>query len=357
MTNNITKNLTVEWKSPSNLAIVKYWGKRDIQQPLNPSISFSLKNAVTTTRVTANPSKQGGFTFLLDGNHKETFNKKIDNLLQLASSKLPFIASHHLTIESSNTFPHSSGIASSASSMSALALCLADLQLLIDKETNHNLNIKHYLDIKNVSQLARLGSGSAARSLYGGWTIWGETTAIANSSDHYAVKLPNIHANFMQIANTILIIEPKSKRVSSSQGHALMNNHPYGAARIQQANDNTQQLLEVLKSGDWNTFFAIAENEALSLHALMMSSNPGYTLLHPNSLKVIEEVRKARLELQLPVGFSMDAGPNVHLLYPKYEEKKILSWIENKIRPLCHLQEIIFDELGNGPEKTNFPEL
>ena len=106
MTNNITKNLTVEWKSPSNLAIVKYWGKRDIQQPLNPSISFSLKNAVTTTRVTANPPKQGGFTFLLDGNQKETFNKKIDNLLQLAYFR-DNLHQQHLIIrsEKNNAFP------------------------------------------------------------------------------------------------------------------------------------------------------------------------------------------------------------------------------------------------------------
>ncbi|HKL71338.1 MAG TPA: diphosphomevalonate decarboxylase [Marinilabiliaceae bacterium] len=345
------KEFIVEWTSPSNLAIVKYWGKKDVQKPLNPSISFSLKSAVTTTRVSAIPSTQGGFSFYLDGIKKETFNEKVANLLKAASSTLPFIDSHHLTIESSNTFPHSSGIASSASSMSALALCLADLQLLINKKSDKKL------DLQIVSELARLGSGSAARSLYGGWTVWGKTSAIRNSSDDYAVELPNIHANFMQIANAILIIEPKSKKVSSSQGHALMNDHPYGAARIKQAHDNTLQLLEVLKSGDWNQFFDIAENEALSLHALMMSSNPGYTLLHPNSLKVIEEVRKARIENKLPVGFSMDAGPNVHLLYPKYEEIKILPWIENKIRPLCHQQEIIFDELGNGPEKTDIREL
>lgn len=351
MTNNKIKEFIVEWTSPSNLAIVKYWGKKNIQQPLNSSISFSLKNAVTTTRITAKPSEHGGFTFSLDNKHKETFNDKIANLLKMASSTLPFIETHHLSIESSNTFPHSSGIASSASSMSALALCLADLQLMINKGTNQNL------DLQKVSELARLGSGSAARSLYGGWTIWGEISAISESNDNYALQLPNIHPDFMQIANAILIIEPKSKKVSSSAGHTLMNNHPYRTARIKQANDNSLQLLEILKSGDWNRFFDITENEALSLHALMMSSNPGYTLLHPNSLKVIEEVRKARIEHKLPVGFSMDAGPNVHLLYPKYEEIKILPWIENIIRPLCHQQKIIFDQLGNGPKKTNIHEL
>ena len=159
MTNNKNKEIIVEWTSPSNLAIVKYWGKKEIQKPLNPSISFTLKNAVTTTRVSAKPSEHAGFTFSLDGNRKETFNDKIANLLKMASSILPFINTHHLSIESTNTFPHSSGIASSASSMSALALCLADIQLIINNEPNHNL------DIQKVSELARLGSGSAARSL------------------------------------------------------------------------------------------------------------------------------------------------------------------------------------------------
>lgn len=347
MTNKKSKIYTTKWQSPSNLAIVKYWGKKGIQEPLNSSISFSLQNATTTTLVSATLSKKAGFTFSLDGNKKETFNAKIDNLLKLASVTLPFINTYHLTIKSSNTFPHSSGIASSASSMSALALCLAELQLMIDNDTNEDVNIQ------TVSNLARMGSGSAARSLYGGWTIWGKTQAIEGSSNNYAIELKDIHNNFMHIANAILIIEPKSKKVSSSQGHALMNNHPYGAARINQANNNTEQLLKVLKTGDWNRFFEIAEHEALSLHALMMSSNPGYTLLHPNSLIVIEEIRKARNEQHLPVGFSMDAGPNIHLLYPKYDEMRVLRWIEEIIRPLCHKQTIIFDQLGYGPKKIS----
>ena len=347
MSINKDQEISVEWESPSNLAIVKYWGKREVQKPLNPSISFTLKHAVTTTKVIAKPSTNAGFTFYLDGELKEKFNDKISSLLTVAATSLPFIETHHLTIQSSNTFPHSSGIASSASSMSALALCLNELQQLVNNKK------PALLDIKAVSDLARLGSGSAARSLYGGWTIWGETPAVIGSSDQYAVELPSVHKNFMQIANAILIIEPKSKKVSSSEGHALMNNHPFGAARIKQANDNTLQLLEVLKSGDWNRFFEIAENEAISLHALMMSSNPGYTLLHPNSLKVIEEIREARTVQKLPVGFSMDAGPNVHLLYPKYQEVTILPWIEKNIRPLCYEQEIIFDQLGNGPKNRD----
>lgn len=348
MANHTGDEVSVEWRSPSNLAIVKYWGKQNVQEPLNPNISFTLKNAVTTTRVTARPSNKVGFSFYLDGELKESFHPKIADLLDKAASFLPFVKTHQLIIESSNTFPHSSGIASSASGMSALALCLADLQLTLSGKPTT------IMDMRLVSEVARLGSGSAARSVYGGWTVWGASPSIPCSSNGYAIELQHIHPNFMQIANAILIVEPSQKRVSSSQGHALMKNHPYSAARIKQANNHAHQLLEVLKKGDWNQFFTIAENEALSLHGLMMSSNPAYTLLHPNSLKIIEAVVSARTHHNLPVGFSMDAGPNVHLLYPKYEETRVLPWMEEVIQPLCYKQTILLDELGNGPEKVAF---
>lgn len=337
------KELIVEWRSPSNLAIVKYWGKKNIQEPLNPSISFALHNATTTTRVRAIPSTKAGFTFSLDGVHIDAFDNKIEGFLQLATAHLPFIANHNLVIESSNTFPHSSGIASSASGMSALALCLYDLQQMVEGSSTQSV------DYQAISNLARLGSGSAARSLYGGWSVWGKTPAVASSHNNYAIQLSDIHPTFLHIANAILLVEPKSKKVSSSQGHNLMHNHPYKRARINQANDNIEKLLCVLKNGNWDAFFEIAENEALSLHALMMSSNPGYTLLHPHSIQIIDKIRKARVEQQLPVGFSMDAGPNIHLLYPQQEAGRVEAFIENKIKHLCYQQQVIFDHVGDGP--------
>ncbi len=336
----------VEWESPSNLAIVKYWGKKNIQEPLNPSISFTLKQAVTRTRIKVEPSAGAGFTFSLDGKVKESFNDKIEAFMLHARRHLPFIRKHHLYIESSNTFPHSSGIASSASSMSALALGLIQL---------HNLSLgreEEQPDRLMASGLARLGSGSAARSVYGGWTIWGRFDGLKGSSDMYAVPIENVADDFKNIHNAILIIDPAKKKVSSSEGHGLMDFHPYRDARIGQAKDHTERLLGILKDGDWDEFFEIAENEALSLHGLMMSSTPSYTLLHPNTISALALIREARAG-GLTVGFSMDAGPNVHLLYPSYEKEKVRSFIDENLCTLCHEQKVIYDEIGHGPERIN----
>lgn len=347
MTRSSDITATVEWESPSNLAIVKYWGKQRIQEPLNPSVSFSLKNAVTRTKVTAHPAEEPGFSFTLDGVEKASFNDKIEIFLEKARPYLPFLRKHHLSIESSNTFPHSSGIASSASSMSALALCLTEL---------HNISIgkeEPLPDPVMASGLARLGSGSACRSVFGGWTLWGKYAGIKESSDMYAIQVAEfeIADDFKNIQDAILLIDPAQKKVSSSAGHGLMNSHPFKDARINQAHQNTDKLLEILKSGNWADFFEIAENEALTLHGLMMNSSPSFTLLHPRSLQAIAIIREARETEGLTVGFSMDAGPNIHLLYPQWEEARIKPWIDQALAPLCAGEKVLYDRVGTGPAK------
>ncbi|RCW38310.1 diphosphomevalonate decarboxylase [Marinilabilia salmonicolor] len=342
MQHSIQSNTT--WKTPSNIAIVKYWGKRDVQEPVNPSISFSLSEATTTTKITASPSEKGGFTFLLDGKEQGSFDKKIRKFLELAQVRLPLIKDHFLKIESSNTFPHSTGIASSASAMSALAFCLADLQ--------HQITPENPLDISEVSSVARLGSGSAARSVYGGWNLWGRLTEIPESSDHYAVPVPvSVNPVFQKFHDDILIVKSEKKPVSSSAGHALMNHHPYRNGRIKQAHDNTLNLIKYLETGNLEGFIEMAESEALSLHALMMSSTPSYTLLQPNSLLLIEKIREFRKTKDIPVSFTMDAGPNIHLLYPDEYQKEISGWQEKELQPLCEKSRIIRDNVGNGPQK------
>jgi diphosphomevalonate decarboxylase len=338
---------SVEWESPSNLAIVKYWGKQRIQEPLNPSISFSLKNAVTRTKVSAQPADEPGFSFTLDGVKKDSFNEKVEVFLEKARPYLPFLRKHHLTIESTNTFPHSSGIASSASSMSALALCLTEL---------HNISLGKESPLPDpvmASGLARLGSGSACRSIFGGWTLWGKYAGMKESTDMYAMPVADfeIADDFKNIQDAILLIDPSRKKVSSSAGHELMDRHPYKEARIDQAHQHTQKLLEILKSGNWAAFFEITENEALTLHGLMMNSSPSFTLLHPRSLEAIAKIREARTNDGITVGFSMDAGPNIHLLYPQWEEARIRPWIEHTLAPLCADGQVLYDMVGSGPVK------
>ena len=341
----------INWKSPSNLAIVKYWGKYGVQLPRNPSISFTLENAFTQTILRYRKKSDEGdgisldFTFHEEEN--EVFRQKIVRFLESITSIFPFLNQLHLSIKSGNSFPHSAGIASSASSMSALALCLCTLE----DELFQTLGDDALFDQK-ASYVARLGSGSACRSIYPGMAAWGITETIPGSSNEYAVPLlEEIHDVYKNFHDDILIASKEEKSVSSRAGHGLMEGNPFAVPRYQQANDRLNQLMEVLKNGDVATFGKIAEDEALTLHALMMASDPSYILMRPNSLKMIELIRAYRADTGHPVFFSLDAGPNLHVLYPEEVIHEVRPFIEDQLVPLCEEEQWISDWVGEGPEQ------
>ena len=184
--------------------------------------------------------------------------------------------------------------------------------------------------------------------------LWGKTEACEGSSDEYAVSLENdIHPVFKTYHDSILIVSGETKAVSSRAGHALMDGNPYAPARYAQANENIKNLLSAMKSGDLDTFINITESEALQLHALMMCSNPSYILMKPNTLTLINEIRHFRDETKLPVCFTLDAGPNVHLLYPESVAPQAESFIRTTLTPYCIGNQWIADRVGDGPEKLN----
>jgi diphosphomevalonate decarboxylase len=166
--------------------------------------------------------------------------------------------------------------------MSALALALCSLE----DELFQTLQDDDLFD-KKASYVARLGSGSACRSIYPGMAVWGETAAVAGSSNEFAVPFTEeLHEVYKDFHDDILIASQSEKSVSSSMGHALMNNNAYAEPRYNQANERMNRLVAALKNGDLETFGNIAEQEALTLHALMMTSDPAYILMRPNSLKM-----------------------------------------------------------------------
>ena len=345
--NYLSNEGKVKFTCPSNIAIVKYWGKTGVQIPVNPSLSFSLKHSLTQTSVSYchNPNQENlNFSFYFEQEKNEKFERKLNAFFGRIISIFPWLNHYELKIESQNTFPHSSGIASSASSYAALALCLSKI---------HQQITGGELTLNEISNIARLGSGSASRSVFGGWNTWGEF-ALDDSSNFNASHLrSHVHPSFSDIQDTILIVSKEKKEVSSTAGHQLMDNHPYKIGRIQQANDNMVKLLEVLKNGDWNGFVEVAESEALSLHGLMMSSTPSYTLLLPNSLQIVQLIRKFREQNKIPVCFTIDAGPNIHVLYPALNKKEVNEFIQNKLLPYCDDNNFINDELGTGPTEIN----
>ena len=161
----------VSWEAPSNIALVKYWGKKGLQIPMNASLSLSLQSSKTKTKLSWEKKAEGkgpSFDFFFEGKKKVQFQKKISTLLERVEKKIPGLQNYHFQFESENTFPHSVGIASSASSMASLALCLGSFALINGVESFLGDSF-----FEEVSSMARLGSGSACRSVYGGWASWG----------------------------------------------------------------------------------------------------------------------------------------------------------------------------------------
>ena len=230
--------------------------------------------------------------------------------------------------------------------MSALALCLCSIHQEVGEISPETDFYEH------ASHIARIGSGSAARSVYGGFASWGETDLIAASSDGYASRLDfEVDPVFENMHDSILIVHSGEKKISSRAGHQLMEGHDYAEARYRQARKNMKELLQVLKSGDSENFVRIVEHEALSLHAMMMASDPGYVLLNQNTLKIIEKIRDYRQQNHSALCFTLDAGPNVHVLFPEAENVSAKSFIDNELKPFCENGQIIHDMMGRGPER------
>jgi len=349
LTSALTEPVTVSWRSPSNIALVKYWGKKGLQLPVNPSLSMTLSAANTETKLTVLPRKSEGdvsLDFWFEGAKNDAFGYRISRFLNSITPVFPWLRQVNLKIETSNTFPHSAGIASSASAFSALALCLCSMDadlfgILLSEDEFRN----------KASYVARLGSGSACRSVFPGFSVWGSSRALSGSTDQLAVPVPDVHAVFFTLRDTILMVNKKEKPVSSSEGHSRMTGHPFAAARIKQARKNTSELLDALKTGNKVAFIRIVENEAFTLHSLMMTSEEGFMLMEPETVRIISRIQELRKETGLDICFTLDAGPNVHLLYFEEQFEQVNKLIVEDLLKNNKQNMRMDDFYGKGPVK------
>lgn len=358
------------WKTPSNIALVKYWGKKEPQLPENASISFTLDACFTLTTLEYKLKKRQpelvsdshnemlnqvqhdesefNFEVHFEGEKKDDFKPKIQKFFERIAQYVPFLKEFDFEIKSRNSFPHSSGIASSASGMSALALCIMSLE----KELNPIISEEYFN--KKASFLARLGSGSACRSIEGELIVWGEHFDIEGSTNLFGVQFPyKVHENFKNYHDTILLVDEGEKLVSSTVGHKLMYNHPFAQQRFQQANDNISKIKEVLQNGDLKQFIEIVESEALSLHAMMMTSTPYFILMKPNTLKIINKIWKFREDTNSNICFTLDAGANVHVLFPENEKGLVNNFIVSELIQYCQENHYICDRVGIGAKQLS----
>ena len=340
------EKVSFTWQTPSNIALVKYWGKRNPQIPKNASISFTLNNCHTITTIDFSKKKKSSeatFELLFEGKQKDEFKPKITEFFKRIEQYCPYILEYKMIINSENSFPHSSGIASSASGLSAIAMCLMSLESELNSElSQEKIN-------KKASFLARLGSGSASRSIEGPLVVWGNHPEIKGSSDLFGVKFPyKVHAVFENYQDAILLVDKGEKQVSSTVGHNLMHQHPYAENRFKQANENLEKMSKILQEGSIKDFINLVESEALTLHAMMLTSNPYFILMKPKTLEIINKIWKFREENNSNICFTLDAGANVHVLYPNSEKEKVNQFIDSQLSKYCQKNHYICDTVGFG---------
>jgi diphosphomevalonate decarboxylase len=284
-----------------NLAVVKYWGKADasLNLPANSSISVNLGSATTTTSVTFSPGLNEDRIWInaaeADAKARARVSRHLDRVRLLAG-----IADRAL-VESANDFPASAGIASSASAFAALSLAASRAAGL-------------ELSERELSILARQGSGSACRSIPNGWARW-EAGCDDQSSYAHQIAPPD----HWDVRVTTVIFSEQAKEITSSEGHEIARTSPFFAARLAELDRTLETVQDALLHREFARFGMAVEREAVSMHAIAMTAAPGEGWLsgvyywQPWTMGMIQHVQGWR-RAGLPVYLTIDAGPNVHLL-------------------------------------------
>ena len=281
--------------APANIAFIKYWGRKDekLRIPYNPSISMNLSACTTTTTVEFSSDFEKDT--VSEGFDEKRIIAHIDRLRKLEGVQL------RAKIITKNSFPTSTGIASSASGFAALTVAAAAASGL-------------KLGELELSVLARLGSGSACRSIPDGFVKW---------EDSFAYSLhPPEHWNLRDI---LVIVENKQKDVSSSAGHDLARTSPYFQKRLDALPERLIRCEQALKNKNIVLLGEVIEEDCLDMHHVMQTQSPPLFYWNEKTRQVIRAIKKSGL----PVYFTIDAGPNVHLICEAKDEKQVIDILGN----------------------------
>jgi len=316
--------------SPANIAFIKFWGKKNpsLNLPFNNSISMNLDHCLTTTTV----------EFSIDLKKDEIFidgKKASGSAYERVVSFLDIIRSwakidQKAKVVSQNNFPADAGIASSASAFSALALAGS-------KASSLNLSAR------KLSVLARLGSGSACRSIVDGFAEWkkGKT-----NDDSYSVQMAPV--SYWNLADIVVVVSSEKKKKSSTEGHEAALSSPYFKIRQKILSQRINQMKKALKHKNFVLFGQLLEEEALDLHLIAMTSKPPIFYLDKGTFAVIEKLLEWREE-GLRGYFTMDAGPNVHVIC----QKKDVGKLNTRLKKIPGVKLTIVNYPGIGTRITN----
>jgi len=324
---------------PSNIAFLKYWGKLDAgaQWPANDSLSMTLSQSRTITAATRIDAALD--EVLLSSNRLASsapFAQRVTQHLDLIRATLGVDA--RFSINTHNTFPAACGIASSASGFGALTL--AAIAACTGAESLDDLNIAGF-SAARLAGIARMGSGSACRSFHGGFVRWSkgdspreqDITQIARETD-------------WQLSDLIVIISDAEKSVSSRGGHAAAFTSPLMLPRLAGSKERLAAMTTAIAQRDLARLGELIEQDALDMHAVMLSSTPPAAYIGPETADFLGWVRRRRQTGELRAWFTLDAGPNVHLLCAAEDTRETLALIRAE---WGHALRIIEDHTGGGP--------
>ncbi len=325
-------------RAHTNIALIKYWGKRneELFLPMNSSLSLTLDAFYTDTQVTFDDTLESDFFSLDNIEQSEIETEKITNFLNLFRNRANIETK--ACVKSYNHVPTAAGLASSASAFSALAGAA-------------NVATGLNLDLRELSTLARQGSGSATRSIYGGFVEWhmGEN----NLSDS-SFAIPVNDASW-DIGMIVIAVNTGKKKLSSRIGmKQTIETSPFYSSWVETATEDIIKIKQAIKQHDFITLGEITESNGMKMHATMLGAFPPISYWEPDSVKAIQKVREIR-DNGIPCYVTMDAGPNVKVLCRKTDMIKI----EHKLLETFERQQIISSDVGEGiklltPDEWNY---
>jgi len=297
------------WKAeaPSNIALIKYMGKVDSENniPSNASLSYTLNNLVSTVTLETSDEKTDRWE-AIDSNIFELNNKSEKRFLNhLSNIKNYFNYQGNFIVRSGNNFPSDCGLASSASSYAALTKCAVDA---IGADTQMN--------IEDMAKLSQMGSGSSCRSMFEPWALW-------NKDSVSQVDPPT-----GDLIHRVIVISNKPKEVSSNEAHQRVTSSPLFKDRPARAEKRLKDLTSAFQRNDWKKAYEITWEEFIDMHELFKTSNPSFIYMTKETLQVLKAIQDYWDTNHNGPLVTMDAGPNIHLLFKKEYEGKMNSFIE-----------------------------
>lgn len=317
------------YKASTDIALIKYWGKKDEQLriPENDSLSIILDGLYTITTIEFRPELKSD-RVTIDGEQQlkevNRVSKHLDRFRKLAGIKT------FAKVASENNFPRSTGLSSTGSAFAALSYA-ATSSLGLD------------LTQKELSILSRQASGTACRCVCGGFVQWHQGE---NSENSYSETV--FPANSWDLRDLVVVVDDKAKKISSTAGHKTAQTSPFYLTRQQHLSNKINHLKSAIKNKDFTSFGKIVESEALEFHSIILTSEPPLLMWLPGSLAVMRTVQSLR-ESGIETYFSLNTGFNLHVItLPQYEEK-----VMTELKNIGLVKRVIQAKVGGKPQEIN----